>query len=136
MILLLIQFKIIYHNYFPNLQKINNNKDYIACNFTDHNTERILKNSYKFSYLFYQQNLININNQKYLSEAKSLLKYFYSIKNTNNMNPKYWNKYKYNSKIIYLQILKQKYFNCTSPPSCIFKLRSPSVPSIFPSKWI
>ena len=60
-----------------------NNKDNIACNFVDHIHEMISENSFKNYDLILKQDFINIDSLKYLSEVKSLLKYFYKFKYAN-----------------------------------------------------
>ena len=78
--------------YFNNLpyQQLNKNKDditCITCNCTDHTTKWILKNSFGiYEPLIFTQNSTNfsIDSQKYLSEMKSLLEYFYKIKHSNS----------------------------------------------------
>ena len=62
---------------------MNNNKDGIKRDLTQHRTRLILKDSFENEPLVFQQKFINIR-QKYISEVESLLKYFYKIERTNN----------------------------------------------------
>ena len=64
---------------------MNKRKDDITCNCTDHATKWILTNSFwNYGYLIFKQSSTNISidNQKHISEVKSLLEYFYKIKHT------------------------------------------------------
>ena len=81
-IFIIILFKIIYNNNFHNLQ-LNNSKDDITCNCTEHTTIWILKNSFLNYDSISKQSLTNLSDsQKFLSEVKSFFKYFYRIHDT------------------------------------------------------
>ena len=61
-----------------------NYKDDLTCNFTNHILEMISDNSFEIDDLYFNQYSTNfsIDSQKYISEVKSLLEYFYKIKYT------------------------------------------------------